>query len=182
MSLTGNRDIDIEIVLKVEDISNIRLVNKYFKCICESDALWYRKIIDKINLVKRDNFSKKGDLIDIEITGERIREMQKFLGLRNLKGLDNILNKLPKNAIYLEYYSFDEHSENFEEIYNLKNMKLPKCVNREEVYYELLRSYFIKRYNILPSGKIQFEEFFGKKINRVVRQDFLEAYKILGIL
>lgn len=182
--LTGILDLDIEIILYLgdEDISNVRLINKYFKNICESDNLWYRKLINKINLVKKDNFSKKGDLKDREVNGKRIKEMQNYFGLKNLKELDNLFNKIPKNAIYLEYYDF-ERDENINDIYKLKIIKLPKCIDFTELMYELRRSHFLHKYKIvLPNRKIHFEEFFGMQLNRVVKEEYIEAYKILGIL
>lgn len=180
--LTGISDIDIEIILHLEDISNIRLVNKYFKKICESDILWYRFLINKIGVVKKDNFSKKKDLKEIEVTGTRIKEMQNYFGLKNLKELDNLLNKIPKNAIYLTYYSFNR-DEMIYEIYKLEYIKLPKCVNFTELLFELRRSYLTHVYKITPKDrKFHFEEFFGIEINKRVKREFFEAYKILGIL
>ena len=181
--LTGIKDIDIKIILYLEDISNIRMTNKYFQKICESDVLWYQILINKINLVKKDNFSKKKNLQNMEVTGTRIKEMQTYFGLKNLKELDNLLNKIPKNAIYLEYYEFNR-DENINEIYKIKTIKLPKCVNFTELLFELRRSCFVNYYNadINNNNKIPFEEFFGMKINRVLKDEFFEAYKILGIL
>jgi len=181
--LTGIKDIDIKIILYLEDISNIRMTNKYFQKICESDVLWYQILINKIDLVKKDNFSKKKDLENMEVTGTRIKEMQTYFGFKNLKELDNLLNKIPKNAIYLEYHFFD-HDKNIYEIYNLKTIKLPKCVNFTELLFELRRSCFVCRYkiDINFNGKIAFEEFFGMKLNRVLKDEYLEAYKLLEIL
>ena len=84
MSLTGVRDVDMNIILQLEDreLPRVCAVNKYVNEICESDAFWYRRLINRITKVRDDNFSKYKKLKIIDVTGDRIREMQKFFGYK----------------------------------------------------------------------------------------------------
>ncbi len=79
MSLTGIRDVDIEILLNLDDseLPRVCSVNKYVNKLCEHDDFWYRRIINKISKVKEYNFSQVKGLIDIPITGERIFRFRK---------------------------------------------------------------------------------------------------------
>ena len=94
MSLTGVKDVDMEIILQLEDreLPRVCAVNKYVNEICQSDAFWYRRLLNRITKVRDDNLSKYKKLILIDITGERIKEMQRFYGLKNLKDLNSFLN------------------------------------------------------------------------------------------
>ena len=85
MSLTGMRDVDIEILLNLDDseLPQVCAVNKYVNQLCEDDKFWYRRIINKIEKVKQDNFSKVKTLKNIHITADRIREMQNTTGPEN---------------------------------------------------------------------------------------------------
>lgn len=87
MSLTGLKDVDMEIILQLDDrdLPRVRRVNKYVNEICQSDAFWYKRLINRITKIMKDNFSKYKDLKMIDVCGEKIKEMQEFYGLKNLK-------------------------------------------------------------------------------------------------
>lgn len=133
MVLTGNRDVDMEIILQLEDreLPAVCAVNKYVNQICESDAFWYRRLLNRITKARDDNLSKYKDLLITDINGEKIREMQRFLGFKTLKELNAFLNELQPNAAYLAYYAilasddypFDNYVNN---AYNLDKTELPK--------------------------------------------------------
>ena len=185
MSLSGNKDVDMEIILKLDDseLPRVCSVNKYVNKICESDAFWYRRLINKINLVKKDNFSKYKDLENIEVTGERIREMQKYFGLESLKELNIFLNKLPKNALYIEYHGFERNNRNIESAFDISN--LPKYINREELIYELRRNVSINKYKQMPDGiTIPYESisFFINPMKKKLIKRIYDTYKTLGII
>ena len=119
MSLTGIRDIDIEILLKLNDIELCKVftLNKYINNLYESNDFWYRRIINRISTTKKYNFSRIKTLHNIEITAERVREMQKYYGIDKLKGFNYFLNKLPENALYQDYFAFDNHDDSINNIY-----------------------------------------------------------------
>jgi len=151
MSLTGIRDIDIEIILKIDEkeLPKMYLVNKYINKICQSDDFWYKKIINKIVAAKKDNFSKVKELTDIEVTGKRIKQMKEFFGFQSLRELNDFLNLANSKAPYQIYYEFDR--PNFQNaiktIYgDLNEIKLPKYINRDELVYEIKRNYVITKY------------------------------------
>lgn len=170
MTLTGIRDIDIEILLKLDDLDifHISIVNKYMNMICENNNFWYKKIINKIEKTKRDNFSKVKNLDSIDIIAERIREMQKYFGFENLKRLNYFLNRIPVNALYQEYYKF-ENDRNINIIYqtDINTHTFPKYINREELIYELRRSYAINRYK--PDKKKEFKfKYYSFNLSPIV--------------
>lgn len=156
MSLTGIRDVDIEILLNLDDseLPRVCAVNKYVNSICEHDDFWYRRIINKIGKVKEDNFSKVKNLANIEITGKRVREMQKYFGFDKLKEFNNFLNKLPLNALYPEYMVFDKNDDYINIVYgmNIHTHVFPKYINKEELIYDVRRSFTISRYEPISKG------------------------------
>ena len=81
MSLTGIKDLDMNIILQLEDteLPRVCAVNRYVNEICQSDAFWYKRLINRIAKVRDINLSNYKELEIIDVTGERIREMQRFL-------------------------------------------------------------------------------------------------------
>ena len=148
MSLTGVKDVDMEIILQLEDkeLPRVCAVNRYVNEICQSDAFWYRRLINRITKVRDDNLSKYKNLILIDITGARIREMQRFYGLKSLKDLNIFLNELPANAAYIAYHGFSEIDDRIKETYNINENDLPKYINRDELRYEMRRELTKERY------------------------------------
>lgn len=162
MVLTGNRDVDMEIILQLEDreLPPVCAVNKYVNQICESDTFWYRRLINRITKARDDNLSKYKDLLLIDINGEKIREMQRFLGFKNLKELNAFLNELQANAAYLAYYTIldlDYSLDNYiEKAYNIREIEFPKYVNREELQYMLRKEAVKTRYARRSDNKNQY--------------------------
>ena len=162
MSLTGVRDVDMEIILQLEDsdLPRVCAVNKYVNEICESDAFWYRRLINRIAKVKDINLSNYKELEIIDINGERIKEMQRFFGLKSLKELNSFLNELPLNAAYLLYYAFpyfDKHIKTTYEQFN--ENELPKYINREELRYEMRRQVAKAHYSLTNDRRINNHTF-----------------------
>ena len=191
MSLTGIRDVDIEILLNLTDseLPQVCAVNKYVNSICEDDKFWYRRIINKISKVKEYNFSKVKGLGDIPITADRIREMQKYFGFEKLKDLNNFLNKLPVNALYQEYFSFDfNRDERINQIYEIDMHRdiFPEYIDQQKLIYTLRRNYIINNYKLLNnSNKLQHKSFsFNlpvKERGTRINPELFEVFQKMGI-
>ncbi len=190
MSLTGIRDVDIEILLNLDDneLPLVCTVNKYVNQICEDDKFWYRRIINKIEKIKQDNFSKVKTLKNIEITGKRVQEMQKYFGFEKLKDFNNFLNKLPPNALYQEYFTFNNNDNYINSVYdmNIHTHVFPKYINKEELIYEVRRAFTISRYKpISNENKFSIDSFLFNLIpvNRliVITDKTFETFQKLGI-
>ena len=187
MSLTGIRDVDMNIILQLEDhdLPRVCAVNKYVNEICESDAFWYRRLINRITKVRDDNLSKYKKLIIIDVTGERIREMQRFFGLKSLKELNMFLNELPPNAVYLAYYFFYKFDEILKNAYNTFNeTHLPKFINRDELRFEMRRQTAKTQYSPRDNGNLNYPTF-QIHITPYPMKLFpghFEAYKLMGII
>ena len=186
------RDIDIEILLKLNDVEICKVftLNKYFNQLYEDDTFWYRRIIYKIEVVKRDNFSKVKNLKNVEVSAARIREMQKYFGFDKLKHLNNFLNKLPINAIYQEYFNFNfNHTKDdrINQIYGIDvyTHEFPEYIDRQKLIYELRRNLTINIYKpVNDSGKLQYKSFsfnLPVKGNGRIGPEFFELFQKLGI-
>ena len=189
MSLTGIRDVDMNIILQLEDreLPRVCAVNKYVNEICESDAFWYRRLINRITKVRDDNFLKYKQLKIKDVTGERIREMQRFFGLKSLKELNIYLNELPPNAVYLAYHGFPFVDQEIEEMYKFNEADLPKYINRDELRFEMRREVSKVAYFAKYDRTIRDPDFIFNFTLRPVRsisklgQKFYDAYKTMGI-
>ena len=162
MSLTGLKDVDMEIILHLEDkeLPRVYAVNKYVNEICQSDAFWYKRLIKKIAKVRDINLANYKELKIIDINGERIREIQQFFGLKSLKELNSYLNELPTNAIYLLYYSFPSFDKHIKITYEQFNEnELPKYINREELRYEMRRRLAKAHYFLTNNRRINNHTF-----------------------
>ncbi len=190
MSLTGIRDVDIEILLNLDDneLPRVCAVNKYVNSICEDDKFWYRRIINKIEKVKQDNFSKVKNLTNIAITADRIREMQKYYGFKKLKDLNNFLNKLPVNALYQEYFYFDFNGDTLiNDIYgiDINTHILPEYIDRQKLIYEMRRNFTIYNYKLVNNLNRQEYKSFSfnlpaqKKGNHIINS--FKIFQKLGI-
>ena len=170
MSLTGIRDVDMQILLNLDDseLPRVCAVNKYVNKLCEHDDFWYRRIINKIEKAKEYNFSKVKGLIDITITGERINEMQEFFGFEKLKELNDFMNKLPRNSLYQLYVVFNKkYDDEINAIYkvNIHTRELPKYIDRKELIYELRRSFTLNNYKPIDDENVfNYESFIFRLI------------------
>ena len=186
MSLTGIRDVDMNIILQLEDsdLPRVCAVNKYVNEICESDAFWYRRLINRITKVRDDNLSKYKKLIIIDVTGKRIREMQRFFGLKSLKELNMFLNELPRNAVYLLYYTFPSFDEQIRLIYKeFKEEELPTYINRSELRYEMRRQAAKSHYSLRNNRKINNYtfQFTITPTRKILPQENYDAYQLMGL-
>ena len=190
MVLTGNRDVDMEIILQLEDreLPAVCAVNKYVNQICESDAFWYRRLINRITRAKDDNLSKYKNLLMTDINGEKIREMQRFLGFKTLKELNAFLNELQPSTEYLAYYSSAIDSfqvdENINKAYNLPEREFPKYINREELQYTLRKEALEAQYERRHDKKIRYPAIqfnLMPKANRFWSEAQYDILKLLGI-
>ncbi len=188
MSLTGIRDVDMQILLNLDDseLPRVCAVNKYVNKLCEHDDFWYRRIIDKIAKAKEYNFSKVKDLIDIQITGERIKEMQEYFGFEKLKELNDFMNKLPRNSLYQVYMFFKEYDKSINAIYsiNIDTSVFPKYIDRKELINELRRCFVISYYKPIDNKNLfNFEslEFIltGRRIQN--GEDTFNILKKMGV-
>jgi hypothetical protein len=183
MGLTGNRDVDMEIILQLEDreLPAVCSVNKYVNEICSSDAFWYRRLINRITKAREDNLSKYKKLIIIDITGERIRQMQHFFGLKTLKELNDLLNMISFNATYQIYYDFPTIDENINNAYDIK--ELPEYINEETFRYYLRREAIKVQYSRLTGKKIPYPTIHFNLIpkKRQWRQEIYDILRITGI-
>ena len=150
MSLTGIRDVDMQILLNLDDseLPRVCAVNKYVNKLCEHDDFWYRRIIDKIAKAKNYNFSQVKGLTDMPITGERIKEMQEYFGFEKLKELNDFMNKLPRNSLYQLYVAFKYYDGEISSLYmnDIHTAPFPKYIDRKELINELRRSFVISYY------------------------------------
>ena len=186
MSLTGIKDVDMNIILQLEDsdLPRVCAVNKYVNEICESDAFWYRRLINRITKVRDDNLSKYKKLIIIDVTGERIREMQRFFGYKSLKELNMFLNELPPNAVYLLYYEFQYLDGLITETYDFNPENIPAYINRVELQYDLRREVAKSPYLANTTRRIPYVTFRfelrprGKRL----KVEIYDAYKSMGII
>ena len=186
MNLTGLKDVDMEIILQLEDreLPRVCAVNKYVNEICQSDAFWYKRLISRIAKVRNINLSNYKELKIIDINGERIREMQRFFGLKSLKELNIFLNELPPNADYLLYYAFPSFDEDLRVIYKFNENELPKYVNREELRYEMRRQVAKAHYSLTNDRTVNNYTFNFSIIprRRRLKAEGYAAYKkIMGL-
>ena len=184
MSLTGIRDVDIEILLNLDDgeLPRVCAVNKYVNQLCEDDKFWYRRIINKIEKVKEYNFSKVKGLGDMLITGERIKEMQKYYGFEKLKDLNNFLNKLPVNALYQEYFYFDFNGDTLiNDIYgiDIHTHILPEYIDRQKLIYEMRREFAINTYKLIDNlNRQEYKSFSFNLPAKKKGKHSINAFKI----
>lgn len=188
MSLTGVRDVDIEILLRLEDseLPAVCSVNKYVNEICKSDAFWYRRLINRITKVRDENLKRYPKLGLIEVTGEKIRRMQKFYGFETLKELNNFLNELPPQSLYVDYYYHIGRDKNIDTAYKM-NDEIPKWINQEELRYELRRQsskalYFVDENRIIPYPTLQFSLTPNPTQIQKLQREYYDFYKTLGIV
>ncbi len=186
MSLTGIRDIDIQILLKLEDseLPRVCAVNKYVNKLCEHDDFWYRRIMNKIAKAKEYNFSKVQGLIDIPITGQRIKEMQEFFGFEKLKELNEFMNKLPRNSLYQVYVIFKDYDDSINSTYkiNIHTEEFPKYINRKELINELRRNFAINFQKPIDNkNSFQFESFSFSLVPRITSTPVFDTLKIMGV-
>ncbi len=188
MSLTGIRDVDIQILLKLDDseLPKVCAVNKYVNKLCEHDDFWYRKIINKIAKAKEYNFLQVKGLKDMPITGERIREMQEYFGFEKLKELNDFMNKLPRNSLYQLYVNFkmdDEISKIYRE--NIHMKELPKYIDRKELINELRRNFIISNFKLIDNKNLfTFEPFEFRWIPKPIASkepDVFETLRKMGV-
>ena len=193
MSITGQKELDIEILLNLSDYELIKVceVNKYVNSICNSDAFWYKRVIKRIENVRNDNFKKEKTLVFAEITADRIRELMSFYGFNNLKEFNKYLNTLPEKSLYLFYFdSITWLSGIFDESYRIEKEKLPKYINYDELIYEIrrqyIRNYFTPDRDIISSPIINLVNIPGYNRNDTFAQkiydDVYNIYKRLGII
>jgi hypothetical protein len=105
--LTGNKDLDTEIFLNLNDyeLESISKVNKSIRNIYESDIFWYRRIAKRIEYGKKGNLEIYKELINIPIDREGILQTKKYFKLEKLKELDYRLSDIkPPRALYQFYY------------------------------------------------------------------------------
>ena len=187
MSLTGVRDVDMEIILQLEDsdLPRVCAVNKYVNEICQSDAFWYRRLINRITKVRDINLTNYKELIIIDTNGERIREMQRFFGLKSLKELNIFLNELPPNAVYLLYFAFPAFDKNIKVTYEQFNEnELPKYINREELRYEMRRQVAKAHYSLTNDRSINnhiFRFVIIPKPRALTAEGYAAYKKIMGL-
>ena len=187
MSLTGVRDVDMGIILQLEDsdLPRVCSVNKYVNEICQSDAFWYKRLINRIAKVRDINLSNYKELEIIDINGERIREMQRFFGLKSLKELNIFLNELPPNAAYLLYFAFPSFDRHIPLIYpKFNENELPKYINRDELRYEMRRQVAKAHYSLTNDRRIN-KHTFQFTIIPVPKELPVEGYaaykKVMGL-
>jgi hypothetical protein len=186
MSLTGVGDVDMEIILQLEDreLSRVCCVNKYLNEICQSDTFWYKRLINRIATARNDNLSKYKQLMLIDINGKRIREMQEYFGLKDLKEVNNFLNELPYKAVYLLYYAFPCFDNHIVKIYEgFDESKLPKYINRKELKYEMRREVAKSHYFLTPDRSLNNYTFRFSIIPAATDLpiESYNAYKTMGL-
>jgi hypothetical protein len=144
--LTGNKDLDMEIILNLRDdeIEPVCNVNKYVKDICESEIFWYRRIAKRLEYAKNENFKLYKELKIVPIDREGISQMRKYFGFKNLKELNDRLNIFLPKALYFIYYdSYVKYYDRFNEI---NKELLPKYINYDELLYEARWQYIYGKY------------------------------------
>jgi hypothetical protein len=182
--LTGNKDLDMEIILNLRDdeIEPVCNVNKYVKDICESEIFWYRRIVKRIEYAKNENFKIEKNLNDIPINGEGINQMKFFLGFKKLKELNDYLNNFLPKALYQIYYDY-QNDKNF---YEIDEKKLPDYINIEKLIYELRKAFLRGKYqprNINSNYVIDIDSIRGLKIHTLImKQDMYTLCKRLEII
>ena len=189
MSLIGNKDVDMEILLKLNDskIPRVCAVNRYVNQICESDIFWYRKLIDRIEKVKKDNFSRVKDLLDREVNGEGIREMMKFFGFETPKQLYQYLNRFQEKSLYLIYFQPDAGDLQVNDNYEIDKNKLPIYINYDQLIYYLRREIIIGNYSMKifhfpdPLNNTVGYKLLNKKYNSLINYQAL-IFEKLGIM
>ena len=122
-------------------------------------------------------------LIIIDVTGEKIREMQRFFGYKSLKELNMFLNELPPNAVYLLYYEFQFLDDLIKDTYDFKPEELPKYINREELQYDMRREvakspYLARTTRRIPYATFRFEL---RPLGKRLKVEIYDAYETMGI-
>ncbi len=115
-------------------------------------------IINKMLKVKENNFSKTV-LPDVKVTEKRIKEMQRYFGFENLDELNNFLNKLPINSLYLEYAIFPDNDQSINITYDIDmhTQIFPEYIIRQQLIYVLRRNFSLGKY--VPIGDQNRFEF-----------------------
>ncbi len=186
MSLTGIRDLDMQILLNLNDseLPRVCAVNKYVNKLCEHDDFWYRRIMNKIAKAKEYNFSKVKGLIDMIITGQRIKEMQEFFGFAKLKELNNFMNKFPINSLYQVYVIFKDYDDSINSVYkiNIHTEEFPKYIDRKELIHELRRNFSINFQKPIDNeNNFQFESFSFNLVPRLTATSVFDTLKMMGV-
>lgn len=146
--LTGNRDLDMEIILKLEDreLGLVCQANSYVRNICNDPAFWYKKIIEKIDKSKERSVKLDKRIKPKEIQGKELDSMKDIFGFSDLKELYLFLKELPQDSLYLLYLSYPGVLKIIDFAYTFDEEKLPKYINlKEAIYYlrrEIIKSYF----------------------------------------
>jgi CRISPR/Cas system Type II protein with McrA/HNH and RuvC-like nuclease domain len=141
--LTGDRNLDTEIILNLKDneLESVCKVNKSIRDICESYIFWYRRIAKRIEYAKNENFKLYKELKIIPINGEGISEMREYFGFKKLKELNDYLNNFLPKALYQIYFSSLTKLYDKGEDYKIKKELLPNNINYDELLCDIRKQH-----------------------------------------
>lgn len=163
MSLTGNKQTDILVLMQLEDheLKSVCEVNKYVKSLCDDDMFWMNRIIERMSKTcikaKQIDYYKK---MTCDVLGSEILIMKEFLGFVSYREMNNWLNQFTK-GMQLSMYLWiivkpNYFTDKIYEVYRMVYENIPKYINYNELIFHLKRT-FIKEYYLLEDNQNYFE-------------------------
>jgi hypothetical protein len=180
--LTGIRDTDILILLQLEDreLGPVCSVNSYVRSLCNDENFWRTRIINRIKKGFENNLKFYPELVKIEINGNVVGEMKKYLGFSTLKELNSYLDKIPIPALYYLYLRFSHIDNIIAQIYEFDKKLLPKYINLEQIMFFLRRQFNINFYENKRGNTITIPKLYLKEdtpgYKRKVLLDYIQIH------
>lgn len=162
MSLTGNKQTDVLVLMQLEDheLKSVCEVNKYVKSLCDDDIFWMNRIIERmsktcIRAKQIETFKK----MLCDVLGSEILSMKDYLGFTSYRELNNWLNQFTKGIQFSMYLWISNEPKFFADKvhqgYKFIDKDIPKYINIDELIFHLRRT-FIKEYYSLDINEIYF--------------------------
>lgn len=163
MSLTGHKDTDYKLLMDIDDreLGMVCQVNKKVNEICNDDAFWFARIIEKLYLQ---------DFVD------NVSKLKDFLEFDNYKELYIYLKTLGARLKYsMGYFSGGNYSEIEEKI---AHAVYPDFINRSGFKKQIKRQIFKHMNDVDENDTIYFMAEYVDKFFKTKLKDLLAS--ILG--
>jgi hypothetical protein len=162
MSLTGNKQTDILVLMQLEDheLKSVCEVNKYVKSLCDDDMFWMNRIIERMSktCIRAKQIDYYKTMI-CNVLGSEILFMKEFLGFVSYREMNNWLNQFTK-GMQLSMYLWISNKPQFfaDKIHQAYKFdkEIPKYINIDELIFHLRRT-VIRDFYLLETNEIYFD-------------------------
>ena len=147
MYFTGNKDIDILLLIKLEDLKSVCQVNKYFRSLCEDETFWMNRIIHNMRktcLIIKNTIPEFSNYDCTKMITE-INVIRDYFGFNTFRELYKYLNPLTKGLqlwIISEIFLHPENiQEDIDKIVSINKNVLPYYIDYDKLIYFIRREY-----------------------------------------